>query len=161
MVVDRVHRALHERLLLEGPSGAGKSTLAAIVAGLREPRSGLVLLDGLDMRTLGERGWRRRVASAPQFHENHILTGTLAFNLLSMCVGYFVPRLARVERRQATAIGMEIGVHNGTLAIAIALNQRLAPSVPDPSECATARAKTTTVARWICRQRRAPIRRRR
>jgi BASS family bile acid:Na+ symporter len=46
----------------------------------------------------------------------------LAFNLASMGVGYFVPRLARVERRQAIAIGMEIGLHNGTLAIAIALN---------------------------------------
>jgi BASS family bile acid:Na+ symporter len=44
----------------------------------------------------------------------------LAFNLASMCVGYFVPLLLRVERRQAIAIGMEIGIHNGTLAIAIA-----------------------------------------
>lgn len=46
----------------------------------------------------------------------------LAFNLISLGVGYAVPRLARVERRQAIAIGMEIGIHNGTLAIAIALN---------------------------------------
>ncbi len=46
----------------------------------------------------------------------------LAFNLISLTVGYVVPRLARVERRQAIAIGMEIGIHNGTLAIAIALN---------------------------------------
>ena len=33
-----------------------------------------------------------------------------------------MPRLARVERRQAIAIGMEIGIHNGTLAIAVAFN---------------------------------------
>ena len=45
----------------------------------------------------------------------------LAFNLASMFVGYFLPRLFRVERKQAIAIGMEIGIHNGTLAIAIAL----------------------------------------
>lgn len=44
----------------------------------------------------------------------------LTFNVASMAVGYFVPRLFRVERRQAIAIGMEIGIHNGTLAIAIA-----------------------------------------
>lgn len=44
----------------------------------------------------------------------------LAFNLASMAVGYFIPRLLRLERRQAIAIGMEIGIHNGTLAIAIA-----------------------------------------
>lgn len=44
----------------------------------------------------------------------------LAFNLVSMTVGYSVPRLARLPKRQAIAIGMEIGIHNGTLAIAIA-----------------------------------------
>ncbi|MBT1158940.1 bile acid:sodium symporter family protein [Aminobacter anthyllidis] len=49
----------------------------------------------------------------------------LAFNLVSLGVGYFVPRAAGVERRQATAIGMEIGIHNGTLAIAIALSPLL------------------------------------
>jgi BASS family bile acid:Na+ symporter len=46
----------------------------------------------------------------------------LSFNLASMIVGYFVPMLFRVERKQAIAIGMEIGIHNGTLAIAIAFN---------------------------------------
>jgi len=44
----------------------------------------------------------------------------LCFNLVSMSVGYFVPRVLRLPRRQAIAIGMEIGIHNGTLAIAIA-----------------------------------------
>jgi bile acid:Na+ symporter, BASS family len=49
-------------------------------------------------------------------------SAALVFNLASLAVGYFVPRLFRVERRQAIAIGMEIGIHNGTLAIAVALN---------------------------------------
>src|SRR5215467_1430651 len=49
---------------------------------MRAPESGLLLAGGLDRRTLGAEGWRRRVASAPQFHENHIITGPLAFNLL-------------------------------------------------------------------------------
>ncbi len=49
----------------------------------------------------------------------------LSFNLVSMSVGYFVPRLFRVEPRQATAIGLEIGIHNGTLAIAIATSPQL------------------------------------
>lgn len=46
----------------------------------------------------------------------------IAFNVLSMAVGYYLPRLFRVEKKQAIAIGMEIGLHNGTLAIYIALN---------------------------------------
>jgi bile acid:Na+ symporter, BASS family len=46
----------------------------------------------------------------------------LTFNLLSLGVGYGVPRLLRLSQRQSVAIGMEIGIHNGTLAIAIALS---------------------------------------
>lgn len=49
-------------------------------------------------------------------------SAALAFNVLSMAIGYFIPLLIRVERKQAIAIGMEIGIHNGTLAIYIALN---------------------------------------
>jgi ATP-binding cassette subfamily B protein len=71
-----------DRVLVEGPSGGGKSTLASVLTGLRSPESGLVLLAGLDRPTLGSLGWRRRVTTAPQFHQNHVLSGTLAYNLL-------------------------------------------------------------------------------
>lgn len=46
----------------------------------------------------------------------------LAFNVMSLAVGYFVPQLVRLSRREAIAIGMEIGIHNGTLAIYLAIN---------------------------------------
>ncbi|MFF0251250.1 bile acid:sodium symporter family protein [Micromonospora zamorensis] len=49
----------------------------------------------------------------------------LAFNLLSLAIGYGVPRLAGVERSAATAAGFEIGIHNSTLAITIALSPAL------------------------------------
>jgi ATP-binding cassette subfamily B protein len=74
--------AAGDRLLVEGTSGAGKSTLGSLLAGLRQPESGLILLGGLDHATLGSQGWRRRIVAAPQFHENHVLMGTFAFNLL-------------------------------------------------------------------------------
>ncbi|MCI0569224.1 MAG: bile acid:sodium symporter family protein [Myxococcaceae bacterium] len=44
----------------------------------------------------------------------------LVFNLLSLATGYLVPRLIRLGREQAVAIGMEIGIHNGAMAIAVA-----------------------------------------
>jgi BASS family bile acid:Na+ symporter len=44
----------------------------------------------------------------------------LCFNLASLLVGYSIPRLLQLDKRQSIAIGMEIGIHNGTLAIAIA-----------------------------------------
>lgn len=71
-----------DRLLLEGSSGAGKSTLAAVLTGLRTPLSGLLMLNGMDRQTLGTLTWRRRIVGVPQFHENHVLAETFAFNLL-------------------------------------------------------------------------------
>jgi ATP-binding cassette, subfamily B, bacterial len=71
-----------DRILLEGPSGGGKTTFASLLSGVRQPQSGLLLVNGLDRQTLGSERWRQCVAAAPQFHENHILTETLAFNLL-------------------------------------------------------------------------------
>ena len=50
---------------------------------------------------------------------------TLAFNLVSLAIGYGVPRLMRLERRQAIAICMEVGIHNSTLVIAIAMSPTL------------------------------------
>mgnify|MGYP001596635325 CR=1 FL=1 len=44
----------------------------------------------------------------------------LAFNLASLSVGYFIPLWLKLGKREAISIGMEIGIHNGTLAIAIA-----------------------------------------
>jgi ATP-binding cassette subfamily B protein len=71
-----------DHVLLEGASGSGKTTLAHTLAGLREAQHGLLLFDGLDRHTLGWSGWNRRVTVAPQYHDNHVLSGTLAFNLL-------------------------------------------------------------------------------
>src|SRR5262249_34280452 len=69
-----------DRLLLEGESGGGKSTLASLLTGLRKPESGLLLLCGLDYQTIGAPGWRKRVVSAPQFHENHVFAGNFGLN---------------------------------------------------------------------------------
>ena len=95
-----------DRVLLEGPSGCGKSTLAALLMGTRTPSSGLLLLDGLDPPTLGTLGWTQRVAAAPQFHENHVFTDTLAFNVL-MGRGWPV---SAAELGEAEQICRELGL---------------------------------------------------
>jgi ATP-binding cassette subfamily B protein len=95
-----------ERMLLEGSSGGGKSTFASLLAGLRTPDSGLLLLHGLDRDTLGDNHWRKRVVAAPQFHENHILTETLAFNVL---MGRGWPPTAQ-DLQQAEAMCRELGL---------------------------------------------------
>ena len=95
-----------DRVVLEGASGGGKSTLVSILAGVREPTSGRVLMHGLDRATLGAAEWRRRLAAAPQFHENHVLAETFAFNL-------FLGRptvLGPADFEEAEAICDELGL---------------------------------------------------
>ena len=46
----------------------------------------------------------------------------LLLSTLSLTVGYFVPRLFRVSHRQAIASAMEIGIHNVTVAIIVAVS---------------------------------------
>ncbi len=52
----------------------------------------------------------------------------VALNLTAMTISFTVARLARLGDRQATAIAMELGVHNATVAIAVAttINTELA-----------------------------------
>ena len=45
----------------------------------------------------------------------------LAFNLISLLAGYALSRLATLERPMAVAIAFEIGIHNSTLAMYIAI----------------------------------------
>jgi bile acid:Na+ symporter, BASS family len=46
----------------------------------------------------------------------------LLFNALSLGAGYFLPRAVGMDKSLSTAIGFEIGIHNSTLAIFIALS---------------------------------------
>jgi BASS family bile acid:Na+ symporter len=54
----------------------------------------------------------------------------LLLNVLSLAIGYAVPRLTGLAERQSIACSMEIGIHNATLALTIALS----PSLLDNSE---------------------------
>jgi len=67
--------------------------------------------------------YKERAIIGPSFQQ--VGGAALAFNLASMLLGYFLPRLLRLGKQQAIAIGMEIGIHNGTLAIAIASSPSL------------------------------------
>ncbi|MEH6435303.1 bile acid:sodium symporter family protein [Massilia sp. DD77] len=46
----------------------------------------------------------------------------IAFNVLSLGLGYYVPRLLGMDKANAVAIGYEIGIHNSTLAIFVAVS---------------------------------------
>lgn len=49
-----------------------------------------------------------------------IFLAALAFNIAAMGLSYSISRAARLTERQATAVALELGIHNGTVAIAVA-----------------------------------------
>jgi ATP-binding cassette subfamily B protein len=51
---------------LVGVNGAGKSTLVSLLARLRDPTAGRILLDGQDIRDLDPAWWQRAIALMPQ-----------------------------------------------------------------------------------------------
>ena len=62
-----------------GPSGAGKSTLAQLLLGLRDPDSGRILADDVDLRDVDRTWWTSRTSFVPQ--DPILFTGTVAENI--------------------------------------------------------------------------------
>jgi BASS family bile acid:Na+ symporter len=58
---------------------------------------------------------------------------TSAFCIASLMLGYWVPRLFKIEQRQAIASGFEVGLHNATLAIVIAQSVLKVPDMALPA----------------------------
>lgn len=112
-----IHRG--DQILLEGKSGSGKSTLAAVLAGSRAATSGFVLAGGLDRATRGDQAWRRRIALAPQYHENHIVAAPLIFNLL---LGRAYPHSAQ-DVAEAAEVCRELGLTDLIERMPAGLNQ--------------------------------------
>ena len=59
-----------------------------------------------------------------------VAAAALTLNVLAMGVSYVISRLARLDLRQATAISMELGIHNSTLAIAVATSVSTELAIP-------------------------------
>lgn len=73
-----------QKVAVIGKMGSGKSTLLRIIAGLIEPSSGAVLIDGVDVRQLDGSDMRRNVGVMLQ--DNWLFSGTIKENLR---MGYY------------------------------------------------------------------------
>ena len=65
------------------------------------------------------------VAVAAEFGEvrdsiDEVALATLTLNVAAMTLSFLIARLAKLDLRQTTAISLELGLHNSTLAIAVA-----------------------------------------
>jgi ATP-binding cassette subfamily B protein len=69
-----------QRVALVGPSGAGKTTITYLVPRFYDPDQGLIMLDGQDLRDLGQESLRRHIGMVTQ--ETFLFHATIRENLL-------------------------------------------------------------------------------
>jgi ABC-type multidrug transport system fused ATPase/permease subunit len=96
-----LHMPAGQTVALVGATGAGKSTIAKLVARFYDPSTGVVRLDGVDLRDVAEDELRRAVVMVTQ--ENFLFSGTVAEN-----IGFGRPGAGRDEiEAAAAAIGAD------------------------------------------------------
>ncbi|MFI2209284.1 ATP-binding cassette domain-containing protein [Streptomyces sp. NPDC020141] len=81
-----------------GENGAGKSSLVKLLCGFYQPTSGTVTVDGVDLRHIGSRSWRARIAAGFQDFVRYEFAAREA-------VG--VGDLPRIDSAEAIAAAME------------------------------------------------------
>ncbi|MFL6130176.1 MAG: ABC transporter ATP-binding protein [Mycobacteriales bacterium] len=96
-----------QAVALVGATGAGKSTVARLLARFYDPRSGQVLLDGIDLRQLSEHDLHRAVVMVTQ--ENFLFSGSVADN-----IAFGRPGASRAE---VEAAARAIGAHDFIAAL--------------------------------------------
>ncbi len=60
-------------------------------------------------------------------------SATVIFCICSLMIGYFLPRLLGINSAQARACAFEIGIHNSTLAMTIALTVMASTTIAMPA----------------------------
>ena len=118
-----------ETAAVVGPSGAGKSTLLALLAGLDEPTSGQVWLDGVEVTGLDEDG-RARLRSRQVgfvFQSFHLLPSLTAFEnvLLPLELGGATNQTGRA-REALGRVGLEERLHHYPRQLSGGEKQRVA-----------------------------------
>lgn len=68
-----------QTVALVGTTGAGKTTIATLVARFHDPTSGVLRLDGVDLRDVGDADLRANITLLTQ--ENFMFDGTIADNI--------------------------------------------------------------------------------
>ncbi len=59
-----------------------------------------------------------------------VAAATIALNVIAMTISFTAAKVSKLNDRQATAISMELGIHNATLAIAVAATVSTELAIP-------------------------------
>jgi ABC-type multidrug transport system fused ATPase/permease subunit len=77
-----------------GPSGSGKSTLVQLLLGIRNPTSGSITVNGIDLTEIDRSSWASKVAFVPQ--DATLITGTVAEN-----IAFYRPEISEQQMVEA------------------------------------------------------------
>jgi putative ABC transport system ATP-binding protein len=116
-------------LAVVGPSGSGKSTLLGLVAGLDEPSSGRIVIDGVDITALGEDALARlrgeKIGFVFQFF--HLVPSLTAFENIAVPMEIAARRDAAVRAKQLLReVGLEDRGHHYPSQLSGGEQQRVA-----------------------------------
>jgi ATP-binding cassette, subfamily B, bacterial len=96
-----LHVPAGQTVALVGTTGAGKTTIAKLISRFYDPTGGVVRLDGIDLREVGDDDLRRAVTMVTQ--ENVVFAGTIADN-----IAFGKPGASRDEIESAARV---VGAH--------------------------------------------------
>lgn len=87
-----------EKVAIVGTTGAGKSTIADLIMRFYDPQDGSIFIDGIDLKTLDLKTYRRQIGVVPQ--DPVLMKGTMAYN-----IGYGFPGVTEADLIKAAKIG--------------------------------------------------------
>tara|TARA_B100000315_G_C14563213_1_gene581597 strand:- start:1415 stop:2239 length:825 start_codon:yes stop_codon:yes gene_type:complete len=90
-----------ETIGLIGPSGAGKTTIVDLLLRLYQPKTGEILVDGIDVSLISMREWRKQIGYVPQ--DPFLLNDSIANN-----IKFYNPAITDVKMREAATLAQSI-----------------------------------------------------
>jgi ATP-binding cassette subfamily B protein len=128
-----------EKIALVGRTGCGKTTLANLMLGLAAPKSGEILFDGADLRSLDLRSLRQQFGVVLQ--DSSLFSGSARQN-----IAFFDPSVSFGEVMRAAQLAH---IHDDILAMPMAYETRLADGGTGLSG---GQRQRLCVARALCRR---------
>jgi oligopeptide/dipeptide ABC transporter ATP-binding protein len=104
-----------ETLGLVGESGCGKSTMAKVLIGIHKPYGGKVKLDGMELSTLGPKGWRDLRKKIQYVFQDPLGSLDARMPALNQVIEPLtIHRIGKVNERREKALNLlgQIGFHD-------------------------------------------------